>query len=157
MIVALDSPLNREGLLRFYIHTRHDKVIDVDPETRIPRSYNRFIGLMEQLFLTGGVPPKNPLMKLRDLTLAEKLRKIGADETITLTEGGNKVNERGLFRGIRKTDDLCVITGGFPHGGFLSDVGDLSDDLISIYPESLDAVTAVTHMIQSYEEEYGII
>lgn len=50
-----------------------------------------------------------------------------------------------------------MIIGGFPHGDFLSDVESLSDEIIKIYPESLDAVSAITHMIQFYEEEYNII
>lgn len=76
ILTALDSPLNREGFLKMYVHTRNDKIIEISPETRIPRSYNRFIGLMEQLFLTGGVPPENPLMKIQNMTLLEKLKKL---------------------------------------------------------------------------------
>lgn len=157
MLAALDSPLNREGLLKLHVHTRHNKIIGIDPETRIPRSYNRFIGLMEQLFLTGGVPPDEPLMKLQDMTLAERLKEIEAKRIIALSKRGNKFEKEDLFQGLKKKDDFCAIIGGFPHGEFLSDVDKLSDEMIRIYPETLDAITAVTHMIQFYEEKYGLI
>ncbi len=43
--MLLDSPLNRAGLLRVFIHTRDNVLIDVHPQTRIPRTYDRFAGL----------------------------------------------------------------------------------------------------------------
>lgn len=157
LISALDSPLNREGQLKIHLHTRHDKIIEIDPETRIPRSYNRFIGLMEQLFLTGGVPPSDPLLKIFDKTLQEKLEEIGSVKTFTLSERGRSVEGRDLFRDFSINDDVAIIVGGFPHGDYISDVEKLSNETVSIYPHSLNAITAVNHVIQFYEEEYGVI
>lgn len=154
MLTALDSPLNHEGFLNFCVHTRHEKIIDIDPETRIPRSYNRFIGLVEQLFLTGGVPPDNPLMELKNMTLAEKVKEIGAEKVIAFSKKGKSSNKREMFGGIEKDGDICAIVGGFPHGNFLSNVAELSDEIIKIYEETLDAVTVLAHVIQFYEEEY---
>lgn len=154
MLTALDTPLNREGLLNFCIHTRNDKVIEIDPSTRIPRSYNRFNGLMEQLFLIGGVPPEKELMKLSEMSLAEKLKEIGPKKTIAFSKNGEKIGGKSVFRGIKSDEDICVIIGGFPHGDFISDVESISDQIVSIYPESLDAVTVITHVIQFYEEKF---
>lgn len=154
MLTALDSPLNHEGSLRFSVHTRHDKVIEVDPETRIPRSYNRFVGLMEQLFLTGKVPPESPLLKIRDTTLAKKVKETRSKKVVTLRKNGKRIPRKNLFQGLSRRDDFCVIVGGFPHGDFLSDVDSFSDELIEIYPKSLEAVTAMMHIIQFYEEEF---
>ncbi|KXB05159.1 hypothetical protein AKJ49_01370 [candidate division MSBL1 archaeon SCGC-AAA382A03] len=155
ILAALDSPLNREGCLNMYIHTRNDEVINIDSETRIPRSYNRFIGLMEQLFLVGGVPPDNPLMKLeRGKNLTDLVDEINADKTITFTQEGRKIGRDELFDGLGLDNDICVVIGDFPHGDFLSNVDGLSDDLVCIYSESLDAVTVVTHAIQFYEDYF---
>lgn len=156
LLTALDSPLNREGQLKPYVHTRHDKIIEVSPETRLPRSYNRFIGLIEQLFLTGGVPPEDPLMVLKDKNLSEKVQEIDPERTLTLSNKGEKMKPGELFQGLGPKDNLCVIVGGFPHGDFLSNIKSISDKIVSIYPETLDAVTAVTHVIQFYEEEFDI-
>lgn len=154
ILTALDSPLNREGHLKFSIHTRNDKIIEIDPETRIPRSYNRFVGLMEQLFITGGVPPDDPLIKLHEGTLAEKVAEIKAKRKITFTKKGNKAKRGKVFPSLERDEDICVIIGGFPHGDFLSNVESISDELVSIYPEALDASTVVNHVIQFYEEKF---
>ncbi len=154
LLTALDSPLNREGHLRMYVHTRHDEVIEVEPETRIPRSYNRFVGLMEQLFITGGVPPKDPLLKLFDERLEERIKNITPEKVITFKKEGEQINRRELFRGLCSEDDVCALIGGFPRGDFLSNVENLSDEIVKIYHDELDASTVVGHVIQFYEEEF---
>ena len=46
LLMLLDSPLNRAGLLQIYIHTTRNVLIEVNPQTRIPRTFDRFCGLM---------------------------------------------------------------------------------------------------------------
>jgi rRNA pseudouridine-1189 N-methylase Emg1 (Nep1/Mra1 family) len=46
LLTLLDSPLNKAGLLQVYIHTEGNVLIEVNPRTRIPRTYKRFAGLM---------------------------------------------------------------------------------------------------------------
>jgi rRNA small subunit pseudouridine methyltransferase Nep1 len=49
LLALMDSPLNKAGLLQIYIHTQKHVLIEVNPATRIPRTYKRFAGLMVQL------------------------------------------------------------------------------------------------------------
>ena len=49
LLALLDSPLNKAGLLKIYIHTTKNVLIEVHPSIRIPRTYKRFAGLMVQL------------------------------------------------------------------------------------------------------------
>ena len=49
LLMLMDSPLNRAGLLQVYIHTDNNVLIEIDPQTRIPRTFDRFCGLMVQL------------------------------------------------------------------------------------------------------------
>lgn len=44
--MLMDSPLNRAGLLQVYIHTEKNALIEINPQTRIPRTFPRFCGLM---------------------------------------------------------------------------------------------------------------
>jgi len=44
--MLMDSPLNRAGLLQVYIHTEKNVLIEINPSTRIPRTFDRFCGLM---------------------------------------------------------------------------------------------------------------
>eukprot|EP00501_MAST-03F_sp_TOSAG23-6_P001780 GSMAST32.ASY1.ANO1.1858.1 assembled CDS len=49
LLTLLDSPLNKSGHLRVYIHTESNTLIEVSPHIRIPRTFKRFCGLMIQL------------------------------------------------------------------------------------------------------------
>lgn len=55
--MLLDSPLNRAGLLQVYIHTQRNVLIEVNPQTRIPRTFPRFCGLMGKLHCEFKVNP----------------------------------------------------------------------------------------------------
>ena len=46
LLTLLDSPLNKSGLLRIFVHTTQDVLIEVHPDVRIPRTYKRYSGLM---------------------------------------------------------------------------------------------------------------
>lgn len=50
LLMLLDSPLNKAGMLQVYIHTAKNVLIEVNPQTRIPRLYSRFCGLMGTFF-----------------------------------------------------------------------------------------------------------
>lgn len=55
LLMLMDSPLNRAGLLQVYIHTQKNVLIEVNPQTRIPRTFDRFCGLMgKRLMLCTG-------------------------------------------------------------------------------------------------------
>jgi rRNA pseudouridine-1189 N-methylase Emg1 (Nep1/Mra1 family) len=64
LLTLLDSPLNKAGVLQVYIHTKKNVLIDVNPKTRIPRTFKRFSGLMVQLLHK---------MKIRATGSSEKL------------------------------------------------------------------------------------
>ena len=48
--MLMDSPLNRAGLLQVYVHTAKNVLIEINPQTRIPRTFDRFCGLMGMHF-----------------------------------------------------------------------------------------------------------
>jgi rRNA small subunit pseudouridine methyltransferase Nep1 len=156
LLLALDAPLNREGLLRTYVHTRHDKLITVDPSVHLPRMFYRFEGLMEHLFLTGAAPPENPLLHLEDASLKSLLERLKPRKVVTFSERGEQKLLNEIFGGLSKEEDVCVIVGGFPHGDFLSDVKELSDELVSIDPEPLHASTVLSRAIHAYENTFGV-
>ena len=49
LLMLQDSPLNRAGLLQIFIHTAKNILIQVHPSCRIPRTFDRFKGIMVQL------------------------------------------------------------------------------------------------------------
>lgn len=156
LLLALDTPLNREGILRVYVHTRHDKLITIDPSVDLPRMSHRFEGLMEHLFLTGQAPPENPLLHIEDASLEVLLKRLKPKKVMTFSDRGQRKPWREIYNGLLKEDDMCVVVGGFPRGDFISDVDKLSDELVCIDPELLRAPTVVARAIYAYEEAFGI-
>jgi rRNA small subunit pseudouridine methyltransferase Nep1 len=157
LLLALDSPLNSEGLLKTYVHARGDKVIRVSPSTRIPRAYHRFEGLMESLFITKATPPENPLLELVESTLAGLVREINPKKTIAFSVGGEHKRLGELFEGLSTRDEVCALIGGFPHGDFLSPVEELADEVVCIYPKPLTAPAVLSRVIHSYEQRFGVL
>lgn len=152
LLCALKTPLSMEGELRVYVHTLDDKVIEVNPEARLPRNYNRFVGLMEQLYEYGQVPPDStPLLTLRDMTLLSLLKEIKPEKTILFCEEGVRVRLDEYMKGLSSLSKLAAIVGGFPHGSFSDQTKSLADEKVSIHDKSLDAWTVVSRVIYCYE------
>jgi len=157
LLTVLDSPLNMEGLMRVYVHTRNDKIIRIDPTVNLPRMYHRFEGLMEQLFLIGAVPPEKPLLTIDEGSLAELVYEIGAPRKIVMIETGERKSIEELFKDFTRESEVCVIVGGFPHGDFLSDVRSIGTEFVSIYGRPITAPAVIARVISAVEQKLGII
>lgn len=155
--LVLESPLNKSGRLKVYVHTRNNEVIFISPETRIPKSYHRFVGLIEHLFNNGAVPDsKNPLMWIEKLTLEALISRISPDRVIVLHPNGrNEKLDRLLENNTQKR--LAIIIGGFPEGDYLSNVKSLSSEIVSIYNEELVSWVVAYEVIASLERVLGIM
>lgn len=157
LITAMDSPLNHEGQLRIFIHTRKDRVIRVDPGMMVPQSYNRFVGLIEQLFKDKRVPASGePLMVMEKRTFSGLLKEIDPDFTALLSEKGEKMPPEGLGALLAKYRNPAAIVGGFPHGDFRKDIEDSADLKACIDPDCLKAWTAASRVIMGYEIATGL-
>ena len=64
MLILLDSPLNKAGLLRVFVRTERGVLIAVNPQVRIPRTFKRFCGLMCQLLFKLSIRAANGTAKL---------------------------------------------------------------------------------------------
>ncbi len=146
---TMESILNREGKLRVYVHTRNNDVIYIDPRTRLPKAYHRFVGLMENLFHNGYVPSKeSPLLHIEKKSLRSLVDEIGAP-AIVLSEKG----ERESLKSLEIPENVIFIIGGFPSGDFLSNIS-FSDAVVSIYSGTLMAWVAAYEILTEYERRY---
>ena len=65
--LAMESILNKNKMLDVYVHTRGNYIIHINSETKLPRSYNRFQGLMEDLFKKRSINYNgNELLSMRE-------------------------------------------------------------------------------------------
>jgi len=158
LLNALESPLNKAGHLRVYIHTYPGHVVFVKPETRIPRNYNRFVGLMEQLLVSGRVPPNSddPLMYVKTMSLRDLQDLIGVKGLILLHEEGE---ERKLSEVVAKAlkENYAIGVGGFPHGDFSKEVLEIASYRYSIYDKPLTTWIVVSRIITTAEHMLGIL
>ncbi len=107
LLLLLDSPLRS---FEIYVHTIKDEIIRFSRDTRLPRNYNRFVGLMEDLFKKGKIEANGKvLIEILNVELPEI---VGDRNVLLLTEKGERFEAKML----EKEVSICI--GGFAHGDF---------------------------------------
>lgn len=157
LLEALASPLNKERLLQVYVHTINDYVITVNPQVRLPKNYNRFIGLIEQLFEFRKIPPTGQsLLTLTHETLPHLLQKIKPTFILALTRKGELYTLEQAVAKIAYEEKPVVMIGGFPHGHFSTKTLKLVDKAVSIDMEMLETWTVTSRVIYEYERAISL-
>lgn len=152
LITSMDSPLNREGLLRVHIHTRNNRLISVDPSIKVPQSYNRFVGLLEQVFKDKKAPLEGKaLLEMKKLKFNDLIERIKPDFIGLLSEKGEKQTPEGFGALLAKYKNPVVLIGGFPHGDFTNEVESCAEKKVCIDPDLLKAWTVTSRVIMGYE------
>jgi rRNA small subunit pseudouridine methyltransferase Nep1 len=148
LMLCLDSRLNHAGRLRTIVHTRNDERITISPETRLPPSYHRFVGLMESLFQNGAVPSREkPLMKMEtgwnliDVIKAEK-----CDRLIVLDAGIITATPAETI-GSKPAGSIAVVIGGFPSGSLHADLSQLKPEQLPLGEDMLKVWTVTSEML----------
>ena len=151
-LFALDSAINKKGLLKLYIHTRNEKIIWINPKTRLPRQYHRFIGLMEQLMKKNRIETANEvLLSIEPKSLKELLSE-QEGETFLLWEQGKKSSFFEMCKNVKHLP-LTVVIGGFPHGDF-HNASHLIRKKISVDSGSYTASYLLAKTICTFEQIY---
>ncbi|MEM2093778.1 MAG: hypothetical protein QXI32_00590 [Candidatus Bathyarchaeia archaeon] len=154
LLNALGTPLNKELMLRVYVHTIDDKVISIAPETRLPRNYERFKGLMEQLYRIRRIPPEGkPLLEMKSESLDSLLQRVDPSVVIALSVVGRKSTPEDVIKSLIHFDNPVLIVGGFPRGHFSDSVTKLFDNTFSIDPNGLDAWIVVSRLLYEFEKQ----
>jgi rRNA small subunit pseudouridine methyltransferase Nep1 len=157
LLEALGSPLNRERLLQNYVHTNKDYIITINPSTRLPKNYNRFIGLMEQLFQQQKVPLEGEtLLRLEHKTLQQVLDEVNADYVLGFSREGKPKTMHEAVSGLQSKHRLVLLVGGFPHGHFSKTTIKLADEVVCVDSEMLEAWTIVSRAIYEYERAVSL-
>jgi len=154
---ALGSPLNKEGLLQVYVHTLNDYVVTVNPSARLPRNYNRFVGLMEQLFEFGRVPPKGTaLLNLKHQTLNQLFQEIEPSYTVVFSRIGKAQTLEETVSKLSDKQKPAVLVGGFPRGHFSRATLKLADEVVCLDPDMLETWTVTSRLIYEYERALSL-
>jgi len=158
-LLALGSLLNRAGLLEVHIHTYGGKVIGVAPHVRLPRNYNRFVGLMEQLLLEGRVPPssKEPLLWVEEGGLEDLLKRASPSRVFLLSEKGSLRTAKALAEELVREEEPMAVIGCFQAGDFRDALYEIADEVVSISKATLDAWVVTAKLLCSIEDVLGLV
>lgn len=157
LLTLLDSPLNKAGRMQVFIHTHKNVLIEVNPHTRIPRTFKRFAGLMVQLLHK---------LSIRSANSSEKLLKVIKNPVtdhlpvgcrkIVLSGDAPTVKLSAWARTLDSDKPLCVVVGAFAHGK--DDFADsYCDEKISISQYPLSASVACGKICNALEDLWSIV
>ncbi|KAG0412541.1 hypothetical protein HPB47_010339 [Ixodes persulcatus] len=153
LLMLFDSPLNRAGLLQVYIHTEKNVLIEINPQTRIPRTFKRFSGLMVQLLHklciragSGSVKLlkviKNPVTDWLPVGCKKVMMSLHAEKLIRPRDLVPETNE-----------PITVVVGAMAHGSVNPDY---VEDSFSISQYPLSAALTCSKLCSAFEEAWGV-
>jgi len=152
LLSILGSPLNSEGLLETYVHTADDQAIKFKPETRLPRNFDRFLSLMEQLYENGKVPTDGePLITLEKLTISQLVKSLRIDYAVAFTRLGKYMTVEETAENLARYGRAAVIVGGFPHGHLSAKTLQIADETVCIDRDTLDSWVLASRIVYEYE------
>jgi rRNA small subunit pseudouridine methyltransferase Nep1 len=157
LLEALGTPLNKEGLLRIYVHTIDDHIIKVSSKARLPKNYNRFISLLEQLYKLGRVPESGEtLLSIKKAKLQNIIDRINPSKVIVFSLAGKPNTPKKVCKMILHEEKPLIIIGGFPHGRLTNEIFHTADYVFSIDRNTLEAPIVTSRIIYEYEVAIGL-
>ena len=145
------TPVFYKNKIKIFVHTVNDEVISINNNTRLPKSYHRFQGLMEKLFLTKKIESEDEiLMEMKNSSLSQLVSKIKPTRIIGLTTQGQKICLDNLVEQIE--ENSCIILGGFQKGHFSNETEKIIDESFSINDSSLEAHLVASRLAYEYEK-----
>jgi rRNA small subunit pseudouridine methyltransferase Nep1 len=153
LLMLMDSPLNRAGLLQVYIHTEKNVLIEINPSTRIPRTFDRFCGLMVELlhkFSIRAADGPHKLLKVIKNPIEDHLP-TGCTKVATSFNGELVADVKEL---VPESSPIVFVIGAMSHGSVNAGYAERTVS-ISNYP--LSAALACAKVCNAFEEQWGII
>ena len=151
LLEACSIPLYFENKLNVFVHTIDDKVISVGQNVRLPKSYHRFIGLVEKLYATRKIKESdNTLLEIKNMNFGNLIKEINPKQTIALSSKGIKSSYQKLAEEI--SDNTCIVIGGFSKGQFSDNLRTFFDKEISVDKEPLEAHIIISRILYEYEK-----
>jgi rRNA small subunit pseudouridine methyltransferase Nep1 len=151
LLEACTIPLYEEDKLTVYVHTIDDKVISVGKGVRLPKSYHRFVGLIEKLYSEKTIKAgSKKLLELKEMTFSALIDKIKPEKVIGLSSKGMQSSYSDVANAV--SVDSCLVVGGFQKGHFSDSVKNRIDSLFKVDKGSLEAHVVIARILYEYEK-----
>ena len=161
LLTALDSPLNKAGMLQVYIRSTKGNLIEVNPAIRIPRTFKRFSGLMVQLLHK---------MKIKAATESTTLLKVIKNPFSQHLPPGSRCygfsSQGTLYSPIALARKLlpesqkaptCFIVGAMSTGHVTIEDHPYIEEMLSISEYPLSGAAALSRIMGGVEHHWGIV
>lgn len=149
------SPAYMSSLIKIYVHTYGDLVIELGEGVRIPHAYFRFEGLIMDLLNKGEVRSNgNLLLSVKSMKLCELLSSLGK-EVVTFETGGRPASLHELVQRTWGKGAVYVI-GGFPAGSFKRENMRCLGEPYSIHGSMLEAGVVASRLAYEIEMAEGV-
>ncbi len=156
LLSILESPLCKAGGVEVAIHTRHGELIRVRPDTRLPRSEQRFQGLLAKVLREGATQDKDPLLWSEGTkSAAAVLDSFARGPVFRLDEAGEPVAPQELMARANPSGNLCLVIGAFGSGAFSEAWGEAAPQAVSIWPEALNAWAVAGECVAAFRAVHG--
>jgi rRNA small subunit pseudouridine methyltransferase Nep1 len=148
---ATTIPLYFQNKIKLFIHTINDKVIHVKENVHIPKSYHRFAGLAEKLFLEKTINVDGrELLSIKDQSFLELIDDLNPARIIGLSTTGKSSTFEKISASL--SNDSCIVIGGFQKGHFSEPIKNKFTELFSVGSITLDAHLVVARLLYEYEK-----
>ena len=145
------TPAFYDNKIKVFVHTINDEIISINNNTRLPKSYHRFQGLMEKLLLTKKIESEDEvLMELKKSSLSQLILQIKPAQIIGFTTQGKKTTFEKLIEQIE--ENSCILIGGFQKGHFSKETEKIIEQSFSIHNSSLEAHLVASRFVYEYEK-----
>ena len=152
LLSVTGTPLYLDGLVKVFVHTYDDNVLEIAEKTRIPKNYLRFRGLMEEALVER---PKKGLISAYPMGVKALVRRVSPDVVVGLSVQGRMTSMEELAKTVTAARNPCVAVGGFPHGHFAPSTLSVFDQLVRIHAKPLEAQVVASRVIYEVEKAEG--
>lgn len=155
LLMLFDSPLNRAGLLQVYIHTMNNILIEINPQTRFPRTFKRFASLMVQLLHKGSIKSSNGpehLLRVIKNPVTSHLP-IGCRKIGTSFKAEKIIKPAELINAESPDEPIVVVIGAMAHG---EAAVDYTEEAVCISKYPLSGALACTKIVSAFEDAWGV-
>ena len=151
ILEATTIPLYFQNKIKVFIHTINDKVIEIGKNIHIPKSYHRFAGLFEKLFLEKTIKSNDQnLLSIKDQSFSELIDKINPSQIIGLSTTGKPSTFERISTQLK--DESCIVIGGFQKGHFSDLIKNKFTHMFSVGNAPLESHVVVARMLYEYEK-----
>ncbi len=151
ILEATTIPLYLQNKIKIYIHTIDDKVIYIGENVHIPKSYHRFEGLIEKLFLEKTIRfDTSILLEIKEKSFSELINEINPSKIIGFSTKGELSSFEKISSEI--SDNTCLIIGGFQKGHFSESTKNKINHLFSVDILSYEAHVVIARILYEYEK-----